>query len=82
MQTERVLIRRLPIPKLIGKPVQHGLPVLHRHRPPFCNVVQCQIEQFEQRLVSGECPTVIRDLAQTHVHGLDGVGRVDGLTGL
>jgi hypothetical protein len=52
---------------LNGKPVQHGLPVLHRHRPPFCNVVQRQIEQFEQRLVAGECPTVIRDLAQTSV---------------
>ena len=38
-----------------------GLPVLHRHRPLLGYVVQCQIEQFEQRLVAGKRPTVIRD---------------------
>ena len=72
-----MLIRRHPFPKLNGKPVQHGLPVLHRHRPPFCNVVQRQIEQFQQRLVAGKRATVLRDLAQTHIHGLNGIGRID-----
>ena len=72
-----MLIRRHPFPKLNGKPVQHGLPVLHRHRPLLGYVVQRQIEQFQQRLVAGKRATVLRDFAQTHVHGLNGVGRVD-----
>ena len=72
-----MLVRRHPFPKLDGKSVQHGLPVLHRHRPFLGYVVQRQIEQFEQCLVAGERPTVLRDFAQTHVHRLDGIGRVD-----
>jgi hypothetical protein len=74
-----VSIRQHPFPKLDGKSVQHGLPVFHWHRPLLGYVVQHQIKQFEQRIVAGERPTVLRDFAQTHVHRLDGVGRVDDL---
>lgn len=44
VQTERVLIRWHPLPKLDGKSIQDGLPVLHLYRPPFSNVVERQIE--------------------------------------
>jgi hypothetical protein len=65
-----------------GKPVQLGLPVLHRYRPSFCNVAQLQIEQFRQRLVARKRAAVLRDLAQTHIHGLNGIGRIDNPPGL
>ncbi len=74
---ERVLVSWHPFPKLDGKSIEHGLPVLHRHRPPFGNVVQRQIEQFEQRLIAGERSSILRNLAQTHVYRFDGVGRVN-----
>ena len=34
----------------------------------FGDVIQRQIKQFQQRLIAGERPTVLRDFAQTHVH--------------
>jgi hypothetical protein len=43
----------------------------------LADVGQSQIEQFEQRIITGERSPVLGDLAQTHVHRLDGIGRVN-----
>jgi hypothetical protein len=59
--------------------VQHGLTASSYApaRPFLGNVVQRQIKQFQQCLVTRERPTVLRDFAQTYVHRLYGIGRVD-----
>ena len=50
--------------------------------PPSGQIEQSQIEQFPGRLVCGESAPGLDDLAQSPVHGFDGVGRVDDLPDL
>ena len=73
----RVLSLGHPLFKLDGKPGQCSLPVSERHCPFLADVGQGQIEQFQQRIVTGERSPILGDLAQTHVHRLNRVGRVN-----
>jgi len=73
---------RDPVLKLNTKPIQSRLPVPNWHVPFLANISQCQVEQFAQRLIAWKRSTVLRDLAQTHVHRLNGIGRVNHLANL
>ena len=50
--------------------------------PPSGQIEQSQIEQFPGRLVCGESAFGLDDLAQSPVHGFDGIGSVDDLPDL
>ena len=63
--------------KLDSKPGQCSLPVSERHCPFFGYVGQSQVEQFEQGIITGKRAPILGDLAQTHVHRLNGAGRVN-----
>ena len=65
--------------KLDSKPGQRSLPIPDRHRPLLADVIQGQVEQFQQRIVTGKRSPVLRNLAQSHVHRLNGVSRVNDL---
>lgn len=73
---------RDPVLKLNTKPIQSRLPVPNWHVPFLANIFQCQVEQFAERLIAWKRPTVLRDLAQAHVHRLNGIGRVNHLANL
>jgi len=70
------------ISELDGKPGQCCLPISDGHRLLQADVEQCQEKQIEQRFVAGKRTPVLGQLAQAHVHGFDGVGRVDHLANL
>ena len=42
--------------------------------PPSGQIEQGQVEQFPGRLVCGESASGLDDLAQSPVHGFDGIG--------
>ena len=65
--------------KLDSKLIQCGFPIPNRHRPFLADVIQGQIEQLEHFVVGWERSSGLGDVAQTHVDGLDGVGRVNHL---
>ena len=50
--------------------------------PPSGQIEQGQIEQFPHRLVCGESAFGLDDLAQSPVHGFDGIGGIDDLPDL
>ena len=66
-----------PLFKLDSKPGQCSLPVTQRHRPFLIDIGQGQIEQFQQRIVTGERSPVLDNLAQTHVYRLNRIGCVN-----
>jgi len=63
--------------ELDSKASQCGFPISNGHRPFLANVAQRQIEEFQQRLVARERAAIFGDLAQAHIHRLDGIGRVN-----
>jgi len=73
---------RDPVLKLNTKPIQRSLPVPNRHVPFLANISQCQVEQFAQRLIAWKRSTVLCNLAQAHVHRLNGIGRVNHFANL
>jgi hypothetical protein len=68
---------RDPVLKLNTKPIDRSLPVPNRHVPFLANISQCQVEQFAQRLIAWKRSKVLCNLAQAHVHRLNGIGRVN-----
>lgn len=73
---------RDPVLKLNTKPIQRSLPVPNRHVPFLADIFQRQVEQFAQCFIAWKRATVLRNLAQAHVHRLNGVGCVDHLANL
>ena len=73
---------RDPVLKLNTKPIQRSLPDPNWHVPFLANISQCQVEQFAQRLIAWKRSAVLRDLAQAHVHRLNGIGRVNHFANL
>lgn len=73
---------RDPILKLDTKPIERSLPIPNRHIPFLANIAQCQVEQFAQCLIAWKRSTVLGNFAQAHVHGFDGIGRVDHFSNL
>ena len=65
--------------ELNGESSQRCLPIPGRHRPLLADVVQSQIKQFQQCIITGKRSSVLRNLAQTHVHRLNRIGRVNDL---
>ena len=58
------------------------LPVVRRTAPFGRDVAQRQPDQFAGRIVAGEVPARLDDLAQARVDALYGIGRVDHPTNL
>jgi hypothetical protein len=59
--------------------VHRRLPVLRSVAPVGGDVAQRQPDQLGRRVVAGEVPAGLDDLAQARIDALDGVGRVDHL---
>jgi hypothetical protein len=68
--------------KLNPKPIQRSLPVPNRHVPFLANISQHQVEKFTQRLIAWKRSTVLCNLAQAHVHRLNGIDRVNHFANL
>ena len=66
-----------PVFELSGKPSKGGFPITVRHCPLLADVVQHHKAQHQQGLIAEERAPALGHLAQTHVHRLDGVGRVN-----
>ena len=66
-----------PLFKLEGKAGQRSLPISERHRPFLADVGQGLIKQFQQRIVTRERSPVLGNFAQTHIHRLARIGRVN-----
>jgi hypothetical protein len=60
-----------------GKLVHRRLPVVSRPAPIGSDVAQCQPDQLGGRLVIGEMPPRLENLAQAGVHALNGIGGVN-----
>ena len=73
---------RDPVLKLNTKPIQRSLPVPNRHVPFLANISQRQVEQIAQRLIAWKRSTILCNLAQAHVHRLNGIGRVNHFANL
>jgi len=68
---------RNPVLEINTKPIECSLTVPNRYVLFLADIPACQVEQFAQRLIAWKWSPVIRKLAQAHVHGFDGTGRVD-----
>ena len=68
-----------PFRKFHGESIERRLPVVNRHRPLLGNVAHGQVDHLVDRLIRGKDAVIARHLAQRHVHGLNGIGRVDHL---
>src|SRR6266566_922740 len=63
-----------------GGPVRGGVAAVAG--PAAADVAHAEVEQLQQRVVVGEVPTVLRDLAQLVVDALDRVGGVEDVADL
>lgn len=63
--------------ELNGKTSQGGLPIADGQRPFFADVVECQVEEFQQRLIAWKRAPILGQLVRAHIQGLDGISRVD-----
>src|SRR5450755_4851948 len=68
-----------PIAEQNREALQRGLPVLHRHRPLFGDMLQGQVQQLQGRLLIGKRSPCLDYFSQRHVQRLDCVGGVDNL---
>jgi len=62
--------------------IESRVPIADGHRPLFGNIGDRQVDHLESRLISWEHAMIFSDLADGHIHRLDRIGSVDGLTNL
>jgi osmoprotectant transport system substrate-binding protein len=62
--------------------IEGGIPIADEHGSLFGNIGDRQVDDFEGGIISGEGAMIFGDLADSHIHRLDGIGGVDRFTDL
>jgi hypothetical protein len=70
---------RKPVREFHGKTIERWLPIADRHGPLPGNIADSEVNDLVDGLIGGKNAMIARDLAQGHIHRLNGVGGVDDL---